>query len=683
MTDETHRKTGQSDISFRQVHLDFHTSGHIRGVGSAFDPQEFAERLARAQVDSITCFARCHHGYLYYQSEKHPHLVHPFLERPNLLDEQILALRERGIRVPLYTTVQWDGWMMREHPEWCCQDPRGGWHGQAPLEPGFYATLCVNSSYRDFLFDHTRELLERFDPQGLFFDIVRDVPCVCPRCLAGMEEEGLDPWNEEERARFARLVADRFRRDMSSLVRKENPDCTLFYNASHVAPRLRSSLESFSHLEIESLPSGGWGYTHFPYVARYAQGLGKEMIGMTGRFHTYWGDFHSYKNEAALEFECFQMLAHGAGCSVGDQLVPSGELDERAYELIGEVFGKVRAVEPWVRGSRPLGRIALVTTEEWSQSEQPGEMIGAVRLLQECGFQFSVIDLASDPSHYELLIFPDRVPVTPGTTAFVESFLQGGGRVLATFDSTFSTAGVVAAPQALRDGAGCDPHGRAYERNDFADYLVPRGPLGRDLPETPHVMYLRGREVIPGPEGRVELAITPSFFDRSPRRYCSHQQSPPDRSRQGLPGVISTDRSLYFCHPLFTTYFERSPRWVKLLVRNAVEELIGPDLCSHDGPSGLIVTARYHPEKACLLIHLLYYVPERRGRSLDVIEDVVPLHDLTITLRTRGKFEVIRAGILPDGEELPVQAGGDGQVRIRLPRLQGWAILACSCQGVP
>ncbi|SIQ13108.1 Hypothetical glycosyl hydrolase 6 [Alkalispirochaeta americana] len=683
MTDQTYSNPGQSHLSFRQVHLDFHTSGHIGGVGADFDPEEFAERLATAHVDSITCFARCHHGYLYYQSEKHPHLIHPHLERTNLLDEQIHALRERGIRVPLYTTVQWDGWMMREHPEWCCQDEHGGWHGQRPLEAGFYATLCVNTPYRDFLFDHTRELLERFAPQGLFFDIVRDVPCLCPWCLSGMEQEGLDPWNEEDRMIFARHVADRFRLEMSEMIRRTNPECAVFYNASHVAPRLRSSLESFSHLEIESLPSGGWGYTHFPYVVRYAQGLGKEMIGMTGRFHTYWGDFHSYKNKAALEFECFQMLAHGAGCSVGDQLVPSGKLDMHAYELIGDVFQRVQAVEPWVRGTRPLGRIALVTTEEWSQSEQPLEMIGAVRILQECGFQFSVIDLASDTTPYELLIFPDKVPVTSRTKEFVDSFLAGGGRVLATFDATFPTLGVVSAPQHLCDGTGEDPHGRVYERNDFADYLVPLGPLGRDLPETPHVMYLRGREVIPGEKGRVELSITPSFFDRSPRRYCSHQQSPPDRSRTGLPAVISTDRSLYFAHPLFTTYCERSPRWVKLLVRNAVEELIGQDVCSHDGPSGLISTVRYHPEKRCLLVHLLYYVPERRGRSLDVIEDVVPLHDLTITLRPRGKFRISRAEIVPDQQILPILAGENDEVRITVPCLQGAAIIACSCQGVP
>jgi len=46
------------DLRFRQIHLDFHTSELIQGVGSQFDPEEFAATLEKARVDSITCFAR-------------------------------------------------------------------------------------------------------------------------------------------------------------------------------------------------------------------------------------------------------------------------------------------------------------------------------------------------------------------------------------------------------------------------------------------------------------------------------------------------------------------------------------------------------------------------------------------------------------------------------------------------
>ena len=52
------------DLRFRQMHLDFHTSESIPDVGAKFDPDEFAETLKWAHVNSVTCFARCHHIWI-------------------------------------------------------------------------------------------------------------------------------------------------------------------------------------------------------------------------------------------------------------------------------------------------------------------------------------------------------------------------------------------------------------------------------------------------------------------------------------------------------------------------------------------------------------------------------------------------------------------------------------------
>src|SRR5688572_7979483 len=96
------------ELVFRQIHLDFHTSPDIPGIGADFDPATFAETLAKAHVNSITVFARCHHGMIYFDSKRHPERIHPQLARRNLLAEQIEACHKRGIRTPIYITVQWD-----------------------------------------------------------------------------------------------------------------------------------------------------------------------------------------------------------------------------------------------------------------------------------------------------------------------------------------------------------------------------------------------------------------------------------------------------------------------------------------------------------------------------------------------------------------------------------------------
>ena len=116
---------------------------------------------------------------------------------------------------------------------------------------------------------------------GLFFDIVGIRPCMCAACRVEMKREGIDMADEMELRRFAKRSIDRFKQRMSALVRSHNPNCTIFYNAGHVGPCTLNSRDAYTHFELESLPSGGWGYLHFPVTARYARKLGKDCMGMT------------------------------------------------------------------------------------------------------------------------------------------------------------------------------------------------------------------------------------------------------------------------------------------------------------------------------------------------------------------------------------------------------------------
>src|SRR4028118_435864 len=106
----------------RQIHLDFHTSEHIPGVGARFDRKQFQKALQAGKVNSITLFAKCHHSWSYYPTEvgrQHPHLA------LDLLGEQITACREIGVRCPIYYTVGWSANDAAAHPERCVRDKDG------------------------------------------------------------------------------------------------------------------------------------------------------------------------------------------------------------------------------------------------------------------------------------------------------------------------------------------------------------------------------------------------------------------------------------------------------------------------------------------------------------------------------------------------------------------------------
>lgn len=680
------------ELGFRQIHLDFHTGEAIPEVGAAFDADEFADTLLGAHVNSINLFARCHHGWVYYDTPGFPERRHPHLTR-DLLREQILACRARGIKTPLYVTVQWDHYTAGRHPEWCVVEPDGRLSGTPPYEAGFYRTLCLNTPYVEWLKAFVQDMIDTLPPiDGFWFDIVDARDCSCWYCKTGMLEQGLDPSDAQVRRRYAGEVLQRFQRDMSAFVRARVPDALIFYNAGHVGPRHRPLIDNYTHLELESLPSGGWGYLHFPIAARYARTLGVDYLGMTGKFQTSWGDFHSFKNQAALEFECLHMLALNAKCCIGDQLLPNGKICADTYRLIGNVYAQVEAKEEWCVGATPLVEVGVLTPEEFDPALHRHQVdfkpvMGATRMLQEgvadgVRYQFDILDSQSDFSRYRVLVLPDKIPVEGALKARLEAYLQNGGALIASFASGMDAAqscftldlGVTLTGEGVRDPQGNPVRGREYPGNAYVDYIVPRPGFDRGLARTEHTMYMRGMQIAAGAGAEVLADVVAPYFDRTFRHFCSHRQTP-SSGQVTQPAVVKKGRVIYFCHPLFSQYQTKAPRWCKQLFFNALQQLLPDPLVQVKAPTGLIATLNAQPAYNRWVLHLLYYVPERRCDEFDVIEDVVPLYDVRVTVKSEGKVKRVRC--VPQGEELPFESG-EGMMSFTVPRVEGHQLVELS-----
>lgn len=663
-------------LRFRQIHLDFHTSESISNIGGEFNADAWADQLAAAHVDSITCFARCHHGWIYYDTALNPERRHPHLTR-NLLVEQIEAAHARDIRVPIYTTVLWDHYTAQRHPEWIQIDHQGQIRGTAPYDAGFYRLMCLNSPYTEFLKEHVSEIFATMPAvDGFFFDIVQPQECSCYNCKADMVAQGMDPTNANHRRAFGLQVMADFVREMSAHVRSYSADATIFYNGGHVGPRNRPIQDAYSHWELESLPSGGWGYMHFPLAMRYARTLGKDNLGMTGKFHTSWGDFHSYKNLAALQFECFQMLALGAKCSIGDQLNPTGSLDHATYDLVGAVYKEVAEKEPWCRGTTPLVEIGVFTPEEYSAQRLTPQTIGAIRILQEAGHQFDILDSQSDLSPYKVLILPDSIPTDAQLAAKLNRFLADGGGLIASFESgmdadkqafTLDALGVTMLDEGARTAQGDLVRGRHFVRGDYVDYLRPSPVLRGGLVNTDYAMYMRGMRVSATGAAETLADTVTSYFDRTWAHFCSHRQTPSSGQPIG-PAVVRNGNAIYFAHPIFSQYHQNAPRWCKQLLLNALALLLPNPLVTHQGPSTLLISLNAQAAEKRWIAHLLHYIPERRGEDFDVIEDVIPLHDLSVSLAVPHAVKGVRS--VPAGASLDF-ATVDGRLTITLPRLDG------------
>ncbi len=648
-----------AELPFRQVHLDFHTSPLIPDVGADFDAEAFASQLEEARVNSVTVFAKCHHGMAYYPTEVG--VPHPYLQR-DLLGEMIGACHRRDIRTPVYVSVVWDEHMAHEHPEWQQVTPEGRAGVIAPFVPG-WKWLCMNSPYLDYVVAQTDEVVSRYDADGLFFDIimVTSPGCTCRYCVDGMLGEGLDPQNDDHLRRYAIQVARRAMDRLSQAVWRHRPGLKVFFNsrlrlARDAESGWRSELPYMSHVEIESLPSGQWGYLHYPLYSRYVQTLGAPYLGMTARFHKSWADFGGLKNEAALEYEVFSMLATGAQCSIGDQLHPRGALEKPAYDLIGRVYQSVEAKEPWCVAAEPVREVGvLVSVEGWEREVDLTAEEGATMALLQSRRQFQLIDALAEWDAYKVLVLPDRCPVDVATAKRLRDYVAGGGGLL------------VSGATALEGNDGILAGLLGIERADAADYsthyIEAMPSLG--LPEMAHVMYEAPAPVRPAAGTEVLAWVTQPYFERHWDHFSSHRQTAP-QSRTDMAAVAQRGRAIYIASPIFSAYRRHGNRVYRQLVEACLDRL-APDRTVQAGlPSSSQVTLMRQGDR--LVCHLLYYVAERRTLDIDIIEDVVPLTDVTLSVRTPGHPG--RVYLAP--QEQPLHwSYADGVATVVVPEVRG------------
>ena len=659
-------------IKQRQVHLDFHTSEHIPNIGIDFKKEEFATRLKEAHVDSITCFARCHHGWLYYPSKNHPELIHPELANKNLLLEQIEACHEVGIDVPIYTTVQWDGLVAREHPEWLAIDENGEpMNSQGVPEPHFYYTLCLNSGYREYFKEHLLDIIETVKPEnidGIFMDILFKVNCHCDKCQSEMAKHGIPNDSDVNRLKYSEVMLAEFKDEISALIWDKIPGTGIFYNGSHVGFADKENLDSYSHLELESLPSGGWGYDHFPITARYARNLNKPLIGMTGKFHTYWGDFHSLKNKEALQFECFNMLALGAGCSIGDQLHPNGKLSDAAYDLIGDVYEEIELIEKdSFFANKPQTEIGLLTPEEtWVAGEHSlridPSLIGANRLLQELNYQFDIIDSQMDFSQYKVIILPDVIKHSDKLVAKLEDFVAKGGAVLGTYQS------LIKEETKEQPFYGVNYLGEAdYDR----DFILPNDVIGKNLPKEEFVMYLKGLKV-ESTTSEVILDSVKSYFNREGETFCSHQHAP-SQQVTGFPVGVKQKGIYYFSHPLFRIYRKNAARWIKEIIKDVLEKEITEKLLIHNGPTVFLTTVNQSEDKNVAMIHGLNYVMKKNSEDIYTIDEIIPLYQTELKYYIGDKLvKEVENNVTKEKVDFTVQ---NGYLVVNLEKIEGHIVL--------
>ncbi len=611
-----------NQMPLRWIHLDFHTSADIPDVGVEFDARQFAETLKRAGVEVCTLFGVCHHGMAYYPTKVGK--MHPALTF-DLLGAQIEACRSAGIKTPVYIT---------------------------------WPSLCMNSPYIETVEAHAREIMTLYNPDGIFFDIVwqHQPGCYCRYCMESMERLGLDPECEQDVLRHSDIIVENTLRRLSKAVWDINPEASIFYNG-RVGQGLGRWIPYMSHIEIEALPTGGWGYSYFPFWVRYARNFGKPTQGMTGRFHTGWADFGGLKDAQALHFECAGILANASAISIGDQLHPRGKLDEAVYETIGEAFAEVAKKQPWCQQAQAVTEIAVIISGKSGDAHQ-----GACKALMELHQQFDILEPVHDLDGYEVVIIPDEGEPAAELVEKLTQFLDRGGKLLLSHQALLDPR---TGNFALAEQMGC----RYVGPSPFCpDYFRPGEKIRQGIREFNWALYDESTQV-QVTDGEVLGEVWDPYFNRTWRHFTSHRYAPAAK-RAERPMGVQKGNVIYLYGPFFGAYWRYGNAVYRRVIENCLNLLLPHPLVRTSAPRSAEVTVTRKGNMD--IVHVVNYTPQRQGDHVPIIEQTVPLREVEVSLRLDGPPS--RCYLAPAEQELECEYA-DGYASCLVPRVDAHAMV--------
>ena len=663
---------------FRKIHLDFHNSAHVPRIGERFDPDEFGDTLLAGHVDAVVVFAKDMHGYFYYPTTLGP--VHPGLDF-DLMGAQIAACRARNIKVSAYYCVTWDHYLAERHPEWLVwKRDRTTYLPKFDETPGWTALCLSNEDFVDQVLAHTHEFLTTYDLDGPWYDMPFPIggECFCANCLAYFRAHGQDPHDvAAQRAHKQQLLTD-FMRRCHDLAHAINPNYQVDQN-NQTSIGLGERIAHLDNVDIEALPTGGWGYLYYPTNVRYARTFGQSVVGMTGRFHRSWADFGGLKHPKQLLSELPGIVAHGAQISIGDQPPPHGRLDPAVYDAIGVGYRYVASIEPWLGRAAPVTEAAIVVADTAltdigdrlviggsGRQEKEGPVYGAVKLLTELQLQFDVIEGGTTLDRYRLIVLPDMLHVDETLATQLRTYLANGGRIIASHQALRGQGDACWNPELGLTYAGESPFVPAFLCLDHSSF--------GDIPAFEYALYGGTAQWRGGTQ--VLAHVGEPLFQRSAHHFTSHAQSPFDHVSE-YTAIAKNAHMAAVAFPVFGSYF-KTGYWVyRELMRTLLGDLLPQRLIRSNAPLSSEISLTYqaadasHPAR--YMVHVVNYSPNRRATPhMEYLEDPIPLHDITVTVGITEN--VVRAYMAPDGADLPL-SGQAGAWQCTVPRLTYGAIV--------
>lgn len=614
--------------------------------------------------------------------------------REDWLGTYLPIARRHGLRVLVYFNCHWF------KPDTFPADYYVvGPDGTPKVIYGDGGEICCRGPFRAWS-ERIAEDLGSYPIAGVFLDGPVKDACWCPHCRAAFrtatgqelpdDPAALPPGLEEAYADFIDEIPVGYIEAFGRGLRRQNPEAILYCNGGD-SRQMRATLP-WTQLIGEEGGFVGYGPLdgEFPFVTgrparemEYrARGRARVIFCDSG-YKVY--DYHIHPaGEVARMYA--GTLASGANAWYivyrPDEAAPGTQVVYRFNRLLHEHGGALAngeslaeaAIVHSPRNLRLAGTVTAPSGDDVHRREAGAQRLAVPRHAEEyhglfaalcrSGYPFDVIDdddLLDGllPARVKLLLLPGMSAVSDRLAAWLRSFVAGGGRLLATFDtSLYDEHGMRRPDYALADLFGAGAAGELIGPSSL-DYLgiaapnpLTRGIAQRNLPCPEYWQH-----VAPAPGAEALL----HYYGKMPRRYAA------------LPPLSDAPAALRVCHGAGEAIFIPSAigtlslRYrfpdIRLLLRNAAQWLAPPPVTVEGGDEFVETTLRRGADGA-VVVHLVNWASGERPSSR-----AIPLGPLRVRVRLPEGLAPAVARLAMAETDVALERDG-AAVAFTVPRLE-------------
>ncbi|GHB67506.1 alpha-amylase family protein [Persicitalea jodogahamensis] len=420
-----------------------------------YDPDSWLDYFKRIHADGALLSAG---GVVaFYPTEIPLHHRSQFMGNADTLGYLVEGCKKLGMKIMLRTdphATRQD--TLAAHPDWIAVTADGQ-KRRHWANPDLWVTCALGPYNFEFMPQVNKEIMQRFAPEGIFSNRwAGHGVCYCEHCQRNFKnysglalptkEERLDPtyrqWTEWKTKRLRELwllwdAGIREVRSTSRFIPNGFPDKVLTGRESDLF---------FADQQARSGLIPPW--TNGKGAKELRATLGnKPLIGI---FSIGLEEEFRWKDSVQSDAEIRTWVAEGTANGMRPCFVKFGGdiYDKRWMNSVAELYDAYYKNEKYLRNTVSLARVGVVYSEQterkyggqpWQQ-HSGDHLNGMYHALVESRIPFDMVNdrllSADDLGRFKLLILPNIAALSDAQCAQIEAFVQRGGSVVATFETS-------------------------------------------------------------------------------------------------------------------------------------------------------------------------------------------------------------------------------------------------------